>query len=203
MAAATDLFDRLTSTSWGAGLFMGFTFGTYMAIRSGFDTGSATVGLVGGFVSGLFFGVIMAVVAHRQRGSLRHLPTTDRVLVLRSVRRGQDVGEPRLAAAVIAYAEQLRRQSEGFWGRPSTEVGLCWGFALLSALVTAGAAAGGNTAGMIGYSALTLVWAGSAVAWPRRHARTMARIDNAQRAAEGLLRPPANEPRPWMQSPWG
>ncbi len=202
MAAATDLFYRLTSTSWGAGLFMGFTFGAYMAIRSGLDTGSPAVGLVGGFVSGLLLGVIMAVVAHRQRGLLRHLPTTDRVLVLRSVRRGEDVGEPRLAPAVIAYAEQLRRQSERFWGRPSTEVGLCWGFALLGVLVTAGAAVEGNTAGMIGSSALTLIWAGSAVAWPRRHARTMARIDKAERAAEALLRPPANERRPWMQGPW-
>jgi hypothetical protein len=70
-------------------------------------------------------------------------------------------------------------------------------------LVTFRSAAEGNTAGMIGYSALTLAWAGSAVAWPRRHARTMARIDKAQRAAEALRRPPENEPRPWLQGPWG
>lgn len=59
--------------------------------------------------------------------------------------------DPGLARGVLAYAEELRRQTEGFWGRRRTGRVIFGGFALLAALLLADAVAVDNKGGALGY----------------------------------------------------
>lgn len=77
MRSATETFYRLTSTSLGAGLFMGTAFGTLMGLEIGLDTRSVAVGVVGGFGGGVFFGTFMVIAGVRFPPCVGFRPVTE------------------------------------------------------------------------------------------------------------------------------
>lgn len=89
------------------GLFFGICMGVgfYLLTPSRSAVGAA----VGGAIFGVGFGTVMAA-SPSGGGWLRikelaALPPSGRVAVLRAVRRGEPVTDPRLASGVLAYAE--------------------------------------------------------------------------------------------------
>jgi hypothetical protein len=124
-------------------------------------------------------------VARRPLAALRDLPVQDRAAVIRAVRRGEPVRDRRSAQALLAYAEELRRQDEGFWGRSGRLIFTA--FAVLSVFVVIGAVAEGDEATAVTSGLLGLGWAVAAAVWPRWQERTRSRMDASVRSAELVL----------------
>ncbi len=61
---------------------------------------------------GVFFGATMALISRKAWPGQGNLRSTDRAAVVRAVRRGEDIGEARLAWAVIEYCVVSRRTRE-------------------------------------------------------------------------------------------
>ena len=103
------------------GLFFGIWMGAWFYWVS-FPRWAAGA-VVGGVVAGAGFGTVMAV--SRYAGGLfairelSELPPSDRVAVLRAVRRGEPVSDPRLAPSVLALAKSVMalvlRQQAPLW----------------------------------------------------------------------------------------
>ncbi len=180
------MLAAMTSTPWRAWLFLVTGFGAFAGIRGGLETGSLLFGLISGVVSGVLFASLMVfAVARRPLAALRDLPGQDRAAVIRAVRRGEPVRDRRSAQALLAYAEELRRQDEGFWGRSGRLIFTA--FAVLSVPVVIGAVAEGDEATAVRSGLLGLGWAVAAAVWPRWQERTRSRIDASVRAAELVL----------------
>jgi hypothetical protein len=107
------------------GVTIGLIFGICMGVVFYWaDSPRSAVGAaIGGVVAGAGFGTVMA--GSRYAGGLfpiRELlefPPSDRVAVLRAVRRGEPVSDPRLAPSVLAFAKSVmasvRRQQAPLW----------------------------------------------------------------------------------------
>ena len=186
------MLAAMTSTPWRAWLFLGTGFGAFAGIRGGLDTGSLRFGVISGVVSGVLFASIMVfAVARRPLAALRDLPAQDRAAVIRAVRRGEPVRDRRSAQALLAYAEELRRQYEGFWGRSGRLVFTA--FAVLGVFVVIGAVAEGDGATAVSSGLLALGWGIAAVVVPRWQERSRSRLDASVRSAELVL---GNQRRP-------
>jgi hypothetical protein len=95
------MFWAFTSTAWRSWLFLTVTFGGFAGVRGGLDTGSVRFGIVSGAISGIFFATVMLLTAvRRPLSALRDLPGDFRVAVIRAVRRGASVHDPRSAEAL-------------------------------------------------------------------------------------------------------
>jgi hypothetical protein len=174
------------STTWRSWLFLAVTFGGFMGVRSGLDTGSVRFGLVSGGIAGIFFATFMLLFAGRRPlSALRDLPSDDRVAVMRAVRRGGSVHDPRSAQALIAYAGELRRQYESPFTRRNR--GLFAALAVVSVILGIGELVQGNAVGAIGHVVLAVAWAIAAARWPRVQERTLDRMDSAIASAQRLL----------------
>src|SRR5215472_12415153 len=96
-----------------AGLFFGIWMGLWFSVVFPRPAEEAAIG---GVISGVFLGTWMAGYVGRSVGmrELWALPRSDRVAVVRAVRRGAPVSDPRLAPTVLAWAtsvmDSLRRQ---------------------------------------------------------------------------------------------
>ncbi len=186
------MLAAMTSTPWRVWLFLVTVFGAFTGIRGGIDTGSLLFGVISGVVSGVLFASLMVFsVARRPLAAIRDLPGHDRAAVIRAVRRGEPVGDRRSAQALLAYANELRRQDEGFWGRSGRAV--FTGFAVLGVIVVIGAVAEGDEATAVSSGLLGLGWAIAAAVWPRWQEKTRSRMDAAVRSAELVL---GNQRRP-------
>jgi hypothetical protein len=98
----------------GAGLPVGFFFGAL-----GFAESGSVVALLALIVLGpLVYGIPMARRMTRFWPEAKMVSGADRVAVVRASRRGEDIGEARLAHAVIDYGSGLRAasaQARRFW----------------------------------------------------------------------------------------
>ncbi len=169
------MLAAMINTPWRAWVFLGTGFGAFAGIRGGLETGSLRFGVMSGVVSGVLFASLMVfAVARRPLAALRDLPGQDRAAVIRAVRRGEPVRDRRSAQALLAYAEELRRQDEGFWGRSGRPIFTA--FAVLSDEATA------VRSGLLG-----LGWALAAGLWPRWQQTTRSRMDASVRSAELVL----------------
>jgi hypothetical protein len=180
------MFWALTSTAWRSWLFLAVTFGGFMGVRGGLDTGSVRFGIVSGAISGIFFATFMLLTTvRRPLSALRDLPGDDRVAVIGAVRRGGSVHDQRSAEALIAYAGELRRQYESSFVRRGRW--LFGAFAGLSAIVVIGELAQGNEIGAIGYGVLAIAWGIATAGWPWWQERTRNRMESAVASAQRLL----------------
>lgn len=91
------------------GLAVGILFGALGWAESGSIAALLAVGLLGPLV----FGIPTARRMARLWPGAKKLIGADRAAVVRAVRRGQTIGEPQLAHAVIEYASGLRQAQDG------------------------------------------------------------------------------------------
>ncbi|HSH59074.1 MAG TPA: hypothetical protein VK988_05415 [Acidimicrobiales bacterium] len=180
------MFWAFTSTAWRSWLFMAVTFGGFAGVRGGLETGSVRFGLVSGAISGILFATLMLLIAvRRSLSTLRHLPGDDRVAVIRAIRRGGSVHDPRSAEALIAYAGELRHQYESPFVRSGRALFAV--LAVLSIIVVIEEIVQGNAVGAIGNVVLAIAWAIAAAGWPWWRERTADRMESAVASAQHLL----------------
>jgi hypothetical protein len=164
----------------------------------------ATAGVGEGITWGVVIAGLLALPFHvwqhsklQREGRFRpllDLSRRDRARVLGACRRGEDVGEARLAPTVLAYlrAEAQDEEDEGFRGTTAGRLLVPVGIAVL--LAFASVQTGGGVRILAGAAAIAVLAAAglSLVAASQRGSRrqrawelAMARVDEAERTAEG------------------
>ncbi|MBV8929237.1 MAG: hypothetical protein JO152_08955 [Mycobacteriaceae bacterium] len=91
---------------------IGLPVGLVLGLVAFADSGMPLSGAVVFVVVGPVYGIVMARRMSRFWPGAKGLSGADRVTVARATRRGDDVTEPRLAPAVIDYADGLRAAAE-------------------------------------------------------------------------------------------
>ena len=93
-------------------LIVGPVAGIVIGLLAFLGSGVALAGLVAFVFTTLLYGAMMARRMVRYWPGAKDLTGADRVTVTRAVRSGSDIGDPRLASAVIAYSRGLHAASE-------------------------------------------------------------------------------------------
>ncbi|MEV6837798.1 hypothetical protein AB0N17_25370 [Streptomyces sp. NPDC051133] len=159
----------------GTGLPAGVFFAAFVLVESGSWPGAAVVFLV---LSPLH-GIRTARRMGRVWPEAGDMAAADRAAVVRATRRGEDIGDPRLAPAVDAYAGALRRTAEeDRLRRPVVLLltALAVGLAVYDTL-TAPTGEVVSSWLVVGLFLADIVW------WPRCRDRLLARARQARRAA--------------------
>lgn len=165
----------------GAGLAAGVFFAAFVLIESASWVAAAAVVVV---LTPLY-GIRTARRLGRAWPGARELAPDDRAAVVRATRRGEPVGDPRLAPAVLGYAEGLRRVCAQDRLHRWVVVAICVLSAALAVSDTLTGSAGETTASWILFALclLDLTW------YPRRRALLMERAARAETAARATRRP--------------
>lgn len=162
------------------GLSAAVFFGAFVLAESGSWVGAVAAVLV----LGPFYGIRVARRMGRVWPGAGDLDPADRMAVVRAARRGEDIGDARLAPAVVDYCNGLRTAREH-------DRLLLWVVLVFAALAVALALIdtfSGSTrqAGVswlfVLFFLVELTW------WPRRQTRIMSRAEQAERSARRLLR---------------
>jgi hypothetical protein len=172
---------------WRGGFFrraltIGATVGICLGALAWLDAGFLLSGVIVFLVNGVLFGIWMSRRMTRYWPGAKALSGDERVSVVRTARRGERIGDARLAQGVIDYSTGIHTAAEQ--GRPYRWLLV---FILVVAMGTAGwdAVLGswGNAVASGIYLVLGVIelfW------WPKRRARLLA---NADRAADIAAHP--------------
>jgi len=174
---------------WGGGrlqtaLWIGVPAGACFGLLQ-FLAGAASP--IGAVVKAIFFALLFGVLWTRRswrawRGA-DDLPPHDRVAVIRAIRRGEGVSEPRLAPAVVNFADVVRRGRE----RDHRYRWVLWLFAVVTLSLALHDSLAGSTRSAVLWWALTGFWV-VFLAWlPRRWVRALARVERAESLARRTL----------------
>jgi hypothetical protein len=147
------------------------------------DSGSVLGALIAVLVLSPFNGTMMARRMARFWPGAKDLNAAERVAVVRATRRGADIGEVRLAPAVVDYSAGLREAHEQ--GRPYRwVVPLMAALALILALID-------SLFGsirvvlvswvVVAFFGVELLW------WPRKQARLFSNAERAEKLARQAL----------------
>jgi hypothetical protein len=175
---------RLSEKAWGGGrlqmaLWIGVPAGGFFGLILFLSDSASPIGAVAeGIWFALIFGAWMTRLQRRAWGGADDLPPRDRVAVLRAVRRGED-GEPRLAPAIVDFADVVRRRNERDH-RYRWVLWLAGGATLCMALY---ASLAGSTRSAVVWWVLVGYWALFIARSPRKGARSLARAERAESLA--------------------
>ncbi|MGW1167009.1 hypothetical protein [Streptomyces sp. NPDC002550] len=162
----------------GAGLAAGVFFGAFVLIEARSWAGAAVVFVV----LSLFYGVRVARRMDRIWPEAKGMNRTDRAAVVRATRRGEAIGDPRLAPSVIGYVGALRRAAEEERLRRWVVL-LVTALALVLAVYDTVMSATGEIIAswlMVVLLLADLMW------WPRSRAGLLARADRAAGSARRM-----------------
>ena len=167
--------------TWRRILGVGLPVGLFLGLFSFAESGILLAGLLVVLIVVPVSGFVTARRMARSWPGARSLSPGDRQTVVRATRRGENIGEARLASSVIEYSDALAEGRRGAYH---------W-------IVWAGAVATGVMAVLdtiFGTLRETLVsWAWCAVLaveslwWPRRESRLLRNADRAKRFAHEIL----------------
>lgn len=144
--------------------------------------GSLSRALFSAAFFGLFFGATMAWLMQRSWPGAKKLAPGERVAVVRAVRLGEAVADPRLARAVLERATVVQKAAERRRGR-----WVLWAFGGLSVLLAVNRTSEGADRKAIVLWCIVVLWA-ALLAWqPRLQTRTLERASRAESAARELL----------------
>ncbi|MGW1889098.1 hypothetical protein ACWCP6_02405 [Streptomyces sp. NPDC002004] len=159
----------------GAGLAAGVFFGAFVLVEARAWAGAAVVFVV----LSLFYGTRVARRMDRVWPAAKGMNRADRAAVVRATRRGEAIGDPRLAPAVVEYAGALHRTAEEDRLRR-------WVVVLVTVLAVALAvydSVMGSSGETIASWLVVVLFLADLMWWPRRRARLLARADRAEAAA--------------------
>ena len=164
-------------------LIIGGTVGVSLAALAWIDSGILLAGVMVLVIVGLFYGIWMPRRMARYWPGAKQLDGDDRVTVARTARRGERIGDARLAQAVIDYSQGMHAADEK--ARPFR-----W-FLPLVLVVGVGTAVWDTVFGSWGNAVasgiylvlllLELFW------WPKRRDRLLADADRAAEIAQHFL----------------
>lgn len=164
----------------------------YGVIQFAFD-GQAGRAALGGIFFGIFFGLWAAWYMWRRWPGAAGLGSVDRVAVVRIVRRGEHLDDPRLAAPVIDYVAVVRRARD----REQWFAWVLWLFAVGTSIYAIGATIGGSARSAVVWWVLVALWVCMLASIPRKRIRALSKASHADASARQLLqRDPALRPRP-------
>jgi uncharacterized membrane protein len=162
---------------------IGAAVGLSLGAMAWLDSGFLPSGVIVLVVMGVFFGISMSRRMNRYWPGAKPLSGDERVSVVRTARRGEPIGDARLAQAVIDYSTGMHTAAEA-----ARSYRWLLAFILVVAVGTAGwdAVYGswGNAVASVIYLVLLLIdlfW------WPKRRQQL---LTNTQRAA-AIAAPPA------------
>lgn len=161
-----------------AGFATGVFFGAFVLVEARSWAGTVVV-----FVAlSLFYGARVARRMERAWPGAKGLSGADRAAVVRATRRGEAIGDPRLASSVVEYAGALRRIAEEDRLRR-------WVVLLVTALTVVLAVydtVTGSTGETIASWLVVALFLADLLWWPRRRDRLLARADRAEAALDQL-----------------
>lgn len=167
----------------GRALIVGVAVGVFVALLAWIGSNLVLPALV---VLAVVTPLYTAVTARRMSGcwpGAKNLRGADRVAIVRAARSGRDIGDPRLAPAVIEYTRGLHDAAE--------RVRLWWWLIVLLGVVALGTAIADTIFAPIGETVLSwLYFAFFPIEiwwWPRRQAHLLANADCAKESARHLL----------------
>ncbi|MFD7614875.1 hypothetical protein [Streptomyces sp. NPDC059828] len=159
----------------GAGLAAGAFLAAFVLIEAQSWPGAAVVFVV----LSLFYGTRVARRMHRLWPAAKDMNRADRAAVVRATRRGEAVDDPRLAPAVVEYADALHRAADEDRLRR-------WAVLLVTVLAVALAVydtVTGSTGETVASWLLVVLLLADLMWWPLRRDRLLARADQAAEAA--------------------
>jgi hypothetical protein len=158
-------------------LIIGTAVGLFLAAMAWIDSGLLLGAVITLVITGVLYGILMPRRMARYWPGAKQLSGEERVTVVRTVRRGERIGDPRLTQAVADYSQGLHAAAEEArpfrWLVPIVLV-----VAVATAVFDAVFGSWGNVLASIIYLVLLvfeLFW------WPKRREQLLA---NAERAAE-------------------
>jgi len=164
-------------------LIIGGTVGVSLAALAWIDSGILLAGVMVLVIVGLFYGIWMPRRMARYWPGAKQLDGDDRVTVARTARRGERIGDARLAQAVVDYSQGMHAADEK--ARPFR-----WVLPLVL-VVGVGTAVWDTVFGSWGNAVasgiylvlllLELFW------WPKRRDRLLADADRAAEIAQHFL----------------
>lgn len=158
-------------------LIVGPAVGVVIGLLALFGSNSVPAGVIAFVAVSLLYGAIMGRRMAKFWPAAKHLSGADRVAVARATRSGEDIGDARLAPAVIDYSRALHRAAEGFR--------LWWWLILVLGVVALGTAIADTIFAPVREAVISWLYFAffpiEAFWWPRRQVQILA---NAQRAAE-------------------
>jgi hypothetical protein len=93
-------------------LIVGGVLGVVLGAMAWMDSGLLLAGILTVFITGIIYGIWMPRRMARYWPAGEELSGEDRVTVVRTARRGERIGDPQLAPAVIQYSEGMRAAAE-------------------------------------------------------------------------------------------
>ena len=162
---------------------LGVAIGIFLAALAWIDSGLLLGGVVAFVVTAVVYGIVMRRRMARYWPGAKQLTGDDRVTVVRTARRGERIGDARLAQAVIDYSRGIHDAAEK--GR------LFRWFLIFILMVAVGTAvwdavygSWGNAVASVIYLVMLLLelfW------WPKRLEQLLANTDRAADIAAHLL----------------
>jgi hypothetical protein len=162
---------------------LGVAIGIFLAAMAWIDSGLLLGGIITFVVTGVVYGIVMCRRMARYWPGAKQLSGDDRVTVVRTARRGERIGDARLAQAVIDYDHGMH---------DAAEKGRFFRWLLIFVLVVAVGTAvwdavygsWGNAVASVIYLMLLLfewLW------WPKRLEQLLANTDRAADIAAHIL----------------
>jgi hypothetical protein len=165
------------------GFTLGVPAGIFFAVFVLVLSGSALRAVVSGASFAVLFGGAMALLEWRSWRGAGTLTSTDRLAVVRAVRLGEQVSEPRLAPAVIDFADVVLSSSE-------RDRRLNWVLLVFAAMTAVSAAAGtiaGSTRREAVFWPLTALWVLFCMWLPKKRARAESKARQAASRARRIM----------------
>jgi hypothetical protein len=159
------------------GVVLGVSVGLCLGALAWIDSGQLLGGILAMIITGILYGILMQRRMSRYWPAARDLTGEDRVTVVRTARRGERIGDARLAQGVIDYTRGLHDAAENArpfrWAIPVVLVAVI-GTAVWDDLYGTWGNAVASTIYLVALP-VELFW------WPKRQQQL---LDNADRAAE-------------------
>jgi hypothetical protein len=163
-------------------LIVGPAVGVVLGLLALFSSNNLLAGLAAMVAVSLVYGIVMARRMGKVWPGAKTLSGSDRVVVVRAVRGGRDVGDARLAPGVIEYSRGLRDAADRKWW---------WWLIVVLGVVALGMAIVDTILGPVREAVVSwlyfLFFPIEAFWWPRRQAALVANAGRAEESATQLL----------------
>jgi hypothetical protein len=164
-------------------LIVGLAFGIVLGLLAMISTNSVSSGALAIVLITLIFALMMARRMSKFWPGAKNLTGADRVKVARAARGGHDIGDPRLAPAVIEYSRVLHEAGE--------HVRLRRWLIMLFAAVALGVAIADSIFSPLGEAVVSWLYFAffpvEMLLWPRIAARLLVNAERAEAWATQLL----------------
>ena len=162
-------------------LIAGGSVGIVIGLLAFFGSNVVLAGLIVFVIVSLAYGAVMGRRMAKFWPGAKGLGGADRVTVVRATRSGRDIGDARLASAIVEYSRALHQAAEGFR--------LWWWLIAVLGVVALATAIADTIFSPVGEAVVSWLYFAffpvEAFWWPRRQAHILA---NAQRAADAASR---------------